>query len=360
MLSLLQRHYKLKDGTSTWAYQIRGTDRWTGKPLRKGTRTRDRKVAERKLYQLEEQLKSEASGKVEHNFAAAVAEYAAKKGEERRHMDLLLDYFGTKMLSEIEDTDVSKFADLHYPKAKASTLVRQVYGPMQWIWNAAARAHMCSPRTFAKPEIKEQPVKYARNDDWLLAVLRGCTTIPQRCALMFMSFSGARAAEIVRVRICDYSPDRAEIAVRTKGGKERVIPLSSLVNEALQMLDLTRDPQAPLFGYASRFSLTRILKRACRRAKVEYLSPHRAGRHTFAARLLRNGASLKELQSAGGWDSINSVARYSHLERDAVHARIRGVATTIEPTHVTMDGTMANGQTVPLKITKQDQSDTRM
>jgi len=359
MLSLRQRHYALKDGTPAWSYQIAGTDRWTGRPIREGTRTRDRKVAEAKLFALEEQLKAEAAGKVEYNFAAAVAEYASKKGEERRHMDLLLDHFGKRPLRSIKDVDVSEFADLHFPGAKASTLVRQVYGPIQWVWNAAARAKMVEPRTFAKPEVKKQPPRYARNDEWLFAVLRACTNLPQRCALLFMSFSGARASEVVRIRICDYSPDRAEIAVRTKGGKERVIPLSGLVNEALQLLDLQRPPETPLFGFASRFSLTRILRRACKRAQVEYLSPHRAGRHTFAARLLRNGASLKELQMAGGWDSINSVAPYAHLERDAVDARIRGVATTIEPTHVTMDSTMADGQSAPLQIALKTSGDLR-
>jgi integrase len=117
------------------------------------------------------------------------------------------------------------------------------------------------------------------------------------------------------------------------------------------------DPnQNPLFGYSSRYSLTRILQRSCKRAGVEYLSPHKAGRHTFAARLLRNGASLKELQQAGGWDDIGVVARnYAHIERSVVDARVRGVATTITRDNLTMDSTMRDGRAQPLLIHKQKQ-----
>ena len=83
------------------------------------------------------------------------------------------------------------------------------------------------------------------------------------------------------------------------------------------------------FGYASRFSLTRILKRACKRANVTYFSPHRAGRHAFAARFLADGHSLKALMEGGGWKTLNAVAVYSHLERSQVDRAMAGVTTPL-------------------------------
>jgi Phage integrase family len=47
------------------------------------------------------------------------------------------------------------------------------------------------------------------------------------------------------------------------------------------------------------------LKRACKRAGLPHTSPHRIGRHSFAARILGAGHSLKVLQEAGGWDSYS-------------------------------------------------------
>jgi integrase len=369
MLSLLKRYYTLPStGEKTWTYQIAGTNRWTGEPVRIGTRTRDRKVAEAKLKEVEEQHRIAATtvSRPAYNFADAVLEYDRKKGragggrDGERYVRLLLQYFGRTPLSEIGDTDMSAFCEATYPGAKASTLVRQAYGPMQWVWNKAAKAGLCDPKEFSKPSIKREPVKYARDDKWLFKVLRACQRLEQRCALLFMSFSGTRATEVVTIRVADYNPQRAEIITRTKGGKERVVALPPLVNEALQLLvaGRTRDPQERLFGYASRYSLNRILKRACRRAGVEHLSPHKAGRHTFAARLLRDGASLKELQQAGGWDDIGVVARnYAHLEQAAVDKRVRGVATTIKRGDITIDYTMPNGRSRPIAIYKENQSD---
>ena len=72
-------------------------------------------------------------------------------------------------------------------------------------------------------------------------------------------------------------------------------------------------PYEPPFGYASRHSVNRILTRACKRAKVDYFGPHKAGRHAFSARFLADGNSLKALMEAGGWKSVTAVRRYTHL-----------------------------------------------
>lgn len=333
MLTVKRRDFTLKDGTKGWSFQISGTCPYSGEHLRIGTRTRDRKVAEDKLRILLEERRELAlkGDRTDHNFAAAVVEYLAKGGEER-YIRPLLDHFAKWPLRDIKDTDLSAYCNAVYPDAKPSTLIRHVYGPMQWIINAAARADLCEPRTFQKPKANRTPARYARTDDWLQKVLAACTNHTQRAALLFMSFSGARASEVVNVLVRDYNAATGEVALGlTKNGKERIVPLPPFVNQELRELaPADRDQGERLFGYASRYSLVRILKRACDRAQVEYLSPHKAGRHTFAARLLRSGASLKELQQAGGWDDLGVVARsYAHLERNMVDARVRNVQTTV-------------------------------
>ena len=355
MLTVKRRDFTLADGSKAWTWQIKGTCPYTGEYLRIGTRTCDRRVAEDRLRILLEERRERAlkgDKKVEHNFAAGVLEYLAKGGEER-YIRPLLEHFAKVPLRAIKDADLSAYCAAVYPDAKPATLIRHVYGPMQWVMNAAARAELCEPRTFTKPKIQRKPAKYARTDDWLQMVLaHGCTTRPQRCALLFMSFSGARASEVVAVLVRDYNPQTGYVALgRTKNGKERIVPLPPFVNEALrELVAVARDPSEPLFGYASRYSLNRILKRACDRAGVEYLSPHKAGRHTFAARLLRSGASLKELQQAGGWDDLGVVARsYAHLERSMVEARIRDVPTTVDLANLrTADGTMEKAPASPV------------
>jgi integrase len=64
----------------------------------------------------------------------------------------------------------------------------------------------------------------------------------------------------------------------------------------------------------SKSHVRRPLMSACKRAGLEYLTPHQLGRHTYATWLrIYAKRDLKGLQVDGGWDSIASVARYAHV-----------------------------------------------
>ena len=213
-----------------------------------------------------------------------------------------------------------------YPGAKASTLVRQVYGKMQAVWNAAAAAKMCPERRFVKPKVKREPARYPLDDVWLQNLIaNGLTTYQQRACALFMSFSGRRATETASILKKHHDIARAEIIVpETKNGKSFVVALPDFVNDILANIDV--EPDKRLFGYATRWSIRNMIKRGCERAGIEYFSPHKMGRHRFAARFLENGHSLKALQSAGGWDSLGAVSVYAHLEQSSVHDAVRSTA----------------------------------
>lgn len=130
------------------------------------------------------------------------------------------------------------------------------------------------------------------------------------------------------VKHYDHLAGRVLIA-DSKNDDPREVLLPPFINEAMRLLDLSKQ-EAKLFGYASRFSLTRIIKRGCKRAGIAYHSPHKVGRHTFAARFLADGNSLKALQEAGGWKTIGVVAKtYAHLERAQVQAAVASVSTPL-------------------------------
>ena len=70
-----------------------------------------------------------------------------------------------------------------------------------------------------------------------------------------------------------------------------------------------------MFKWHARHAVYGPLKRACKRAGVEYLPPHQQGRHTFASWLrIYSKRDLRGLMADGGWDSVQSVMRYAHLE----------------------------------------------
>lgn len=330
MLKLKQRTIKTQRG-ETKRWYIKGTCPFTGRSIRESTGTDRKEEAEQQLAAYlararEESILGTTNGTA--LFAEAVAEYIGKHGE-ARFLSPLLERFGTTRLRDIEDKDVTKFGERQYPGAKASTLVRQLYGPLQAVWNAAVRAKMVGPRQFAKPKVKKTKA-VSVTDAWLLRLMKdGLTTLRQRTTVLFMSFSGARASEVVRVLTRHYDPIAGRVLIAdTKTDEPREVQLPPFVNEAMKLLDLSK-PDAPLFGYASRFSLTRIIKRGCKRAGITYFSPHKVGRHTFAARFLADGHSIKALQEAGGWSSLGAVMIYAHLERSKVQAAVAAVSTPL-------------------------------
>jgi site-specific recombinase XerD len=74
-----------------------------------------------------------------------------------------------------------------------------------------------------------------------------------------------------------------------------------------------------LFPFKSRWGLAQMVRRARKRAGLPYYRPHAIGRHAFATRLLSGGASLLDVQKAGGWKSARMVSDvYAHLAKEHV------------------------------------------
>lgn len=260
--------------------------------------------------------------------AEAVLEYIDKGGD-ARFMGPILDNLGKRRMIDVEDRDLSDVARKEYPGAKPSTLVRQLYGPFQAVWNAAARARMVAERTIAKPKVPKTRVKPA-NDAQFFAILTALTKVNQKAAVLFMSYSGARSSEVVAVRTQDHNPDRATVFLaKTKNEDSRVVHLPPFVNEALKLLPHTK-PDALLFQLETRWALNTMIARACDRAGVERLTPHQIGRHTFARRFLEGGNSTKALMDAGGWKSLAAVEKYAFLDASTVEAAVRNIHPGID------------------------------
>ena len=336
---------KLKRRPESPNWQIEGVCPYTREFVRESTRTADRQQADAILtLRLNERREIALFGNSNGTkaFAAAVIEYVKKTGN-KRYVAPLLEHFGRTPMREIEDTSVTTFCDQVYPNAKASTLVRQVYGPLQAIWNLAVEVKMAQPRKFKKPTVKRSKAT-PPDDQWLMKVLQAMKETGhdrsryQRAALLFMSFSGARASEVVAIRVKHYNQVKGTVLLEdTKTDVPRVCALPPFVAAVLDSLDLS-DPEAVLFGYASRWSLNRIIMRACKRAGIPNFSPHKAGRHLFAARFLADGHSIKALMDAGGWASLRAVEIYAHMEKNRVDDAVRAVSTPLSIQADVLDG----------------------
>jgi integrase/recombinase XerC len=145
----------------------------------------------------------------------------------------------------------------------------------------------------------------ALRDAAILEVLYGC---------------GLRVSECVGLDVSDVAPD--EILVRRgKGGKERLVPLGRKAREALDQWLARRIALKPsddaLFlnargGRVSARSVRRFVDRHAIRGGVPRTHPH-ALRHSYATHLLGSGADLRAIQELLGHASIQTTARYAHV-----------------------------------------------
>ena len=108
--------------------------------------------------------------------------------------------------------------------------------------------------------------------------------------------------------------------VRGKGSKERLVPISSRAERAVQRwLDISPGGTLWLFpsgkAHLSRVRLFQIVRAMAADAGIspDRVSPH-VLRHAFATHLLSGGADLRVLQSLLGHADIATTQIYTHVD----------------------------------------------
>jgi integrase/recombinase XerD len=173
--------------------------------------------------------------------------------------------------------------------------------------------------------------------------------------------TGLRVSELVGLPLAAVRRDPRFLAVRGKGGKERIVPLSEPARHALaEYLECrsgfvkrteTGSPKAERWLFPSRGGeghLTRqrcgqLLKELALKAGLdpERLSPH-VLRHAFASHLLDGGADLRSVQQMLGHADITTTQIYTHVQGE----RLRRLVETAHP--------LARRPPTPLKDSRKD------
>lgn len=295
-------------------WYVRGTV--AGVQLFESTGTADRGQAEEYRRKREKEVYDEAAlGKVRPaTFADAVIAFK-RTGREVRFLTRLLDHFTETPLSKIGQAEIDAAAEALYPSAKASTLNRQVYGPMIAVLRHAARSRLPGavlPMISMRKETR--PVVTPADDEHIAKLLPHCSE-GLRALIVLMTYTGLRTGEALRVRREHIRDGYIQVA-QTKNGQPRMVPVP----------DGWEIPACG-FGFKSTQGVGRAIRVASRLAGVNHRDGHELGRHAFAARWLRSGGSIKALKEAGGWEKLAIVDEtYGHLEQSAVHDFMRGLS----------------------------------
>ena len=140
--------------------------------------------------------------------------------------------------------------------------------------------------------------------------------------------TGLRISELLRLRLGDIHLDAGYLRCWGKGSKERVVPLGSQADAAVQRYLAAGRPVLlkgrrseflfvnPQGGALSRQGFWKRIKRYGIEAGIaQPLSPH-VLRHSFATHLLENGADLRAVQLMLGHSDISTTQIYTHVNRE--------------------------------------------
>jgi len=136
-----------------------------------------------------------------------------------------------------------------------------------------------------------------------------------------MYATGLRLKEARHLETSDLNAQRGVIVVKhAKGGKTRLVPLSSTLLGQLREYWKTERPPAPYLFPSSVCAAPmsadvarRALKLAAKEAGIRIkVSPHTL-RHCFATHLLEAGVELRTIQVLLGHTNIQTTTRYSRV-----------------------------------------------
>jgi integrase/recombinase XerD len=150
--------------------------------------------------------------------------------------------------------------------------------------------------------------------------------------------SGLRVSELVGMPMSALNRDNRILAVRGKGSKERLVPVSEPARQALAAYLAVRQsfvqPGASspwLFpsrtsrqGYLTRQRFAQLLKQRAAEAGIDLarVSPH-VLRHAFATHLLDHGADLRAVQKMLGHADIATTEIYTHVATERLQRVVR-------------------------------------
>jgi site-specific recombinase XerD len=155
----------------------------------------------------------------------------------------------------------------------------------------------------------------------------GMIALRDKAILELLFSTGLRVSELSNLKIENVNLKRDEFTIRGKGGKTRLVFLSSTAKDAIKSyFEKRRDTSPFIFvshdrakhgreetGPLTPRSIQRMVERYATAVGItKHITPHTL-RHTFATDLLLSGADIRSVQSMLGHSSITTTQIYTHI-----------------------------------------------
>lgn len=302
-----------------WA-QLHGTGP-DGKRVRRSLKTQDARRAEEIRASEENRLwKADLYGAEAVVTFEECALHYAEDGGEAKFLVQITEQLAGKKLRDITPKMIRDAARRAYPEAANATVNRQAITPARAVINYGHEQGWCPPikvKGFSveKPKRKAVTIEHIEQ-------MRGHMPARLYALMLFLHQTGRRVSEALAMTPDQIQGDRVFIP-KTKNGSEAWAHMTPELSAIIAEIE----PRHGLvFGYVDRSSLYPTLRRASKKAGVEYLGTHQIGRHSFATALSEAGWGAKAIAEAGGWKTTRMVAEtYEHpVDPQAKAAKVFG------------------------------------
>lgn len=325
-------------------YWVRGRPGDGEKYIRRSLRTADEAIAEAAVREIDAAARKRrilgpdaSKPQDELTFNSAVGLYSPSRSD-ARYLIPVVKKIGKERVKDITPAAVRALARQLYPDASTDTWQRQVITPVRSVINNAHELGRCSPiriKAFDQKERVKQDVLRGKQSRvprtpgswaWLLAFCE--VADPRDAALAYFMFRhGYRVGQSVAMKRRD-DMDLGAARVRVHASKGHPAHWVDLDPEEVVMIANL----APPFRRAGADHVFRIpsanngalhgrWQTACKRAGIEYLSPHEAGRHGYGTEMIVRQRVDPVTAAEDKWSDPSVMLKtYAHAEggRDRV------------------------------------------
>lgn len=334
------------------AYAI-GTLPGYDKPIRRSLRATSQADADAACIALQSKLLKDCTEKTDAGltFAEAAAKYLAGWEQERKrrtearggryrfsypHYKRILAKIGHMPVAEIDTGFITALSEELLPTQSPQSRGRQIVAAVVSTINYCAKRSLCAPVRGVKEDDGREVKKVYVSREWLDKFVSAARELTKNrsnefadsqvytriaAAAVFMYMTGARLGEVrlwLNVEHFDLDARKASLPPEfLKNDKRRTYLLP---RELVMLLREIKPDEGNMFRLPSDTAVYERWKQICEKAKIQYVPPHQAGRHSFGTNVgarVGKDIDIATATELGGWeDKEVFLNTYVHPSKD--------------------------------------------
>ncbi len=248
-----------------------------------------------------------------------IRNFSPKTIQSYTHYNKELLRFASKFSDETNRQDIKDYLDYLISCNKSTSTVNLAINALKFYYeNIIGRSFFTSKLGIKRPKKeKKLPVVLAKEE--IVKMIKVTENLKHKLMIQILYSSGLRVSELVNLKVNDIDFNRKTVIIKGgKGNKDRIsiIPEVALSNVDKYLLEY--NPLDYLFeGCNSRKinirSIQKVVKDACKKAKIIKSASAHSLRHSFATHLLEQGVNLRYIQSLLGHARLETTQIYTKV-----------------------------------------------